>query len=35
MEPGREGPLNLARALPPTLKYQAGVIIAASGDYHM
>jgi predicted SnoaL-like aldol condensation-catalyzing enzyme len=32
IEPGREGLFNLVRALPPTLKYQPGVI-AASGDY--
>jgi len=32
IEPGREGPFNLVRALPPMLKYQPGVI-AASGDH--
>jgi hypothetical protein len=32
IEPGREGLFNLVRALPPTLKYEPGVI-AASGDY--
>ena len=32
IEPGREGLFNLVRALPPTLRYQPGVI-AASGDY--
>ena len=32
IEPGREGLFDLVRALPPTLKYQPGVI-AASGDY--
>jgi predicted SnoaL-like aldol condensation-catalyzing enzyme len=32
IEPGREGLFNLVRALPPTLKYQPGVI-AASADY--
>ena len=32
IDPGREGLFNLVRALPPTLKYQPG-IIAARGDY--
>jgi predicted SnoaL-like aldol condensation-catalyzing enzyme len=32
IEPGREGLFDLVRTLPPTLKYQPGVI-AASGDY--
>jgi len=32
IEQGREGLFNLVRALPPTLKYQPGVI-AASSDY--
>jgi predicted SnoaL-like aldol condensation-catalyzing enzyme len=32
IEPGREGLFNLVRSLPPTLKYEPGVI-AASGDY--
>jgi predicted SnoaL-like aldol condensation-catalyzing enzyme len=30
--PGREGLFNLIRSLPPTLRYEPGVI-AASGDY--
>ena len=32
IEPGREGLFNLVRALPPTLKYEPGVI-AANGDH--
>ena len=30
--PGREGLFNLVRSLPPTLKYEAGVIVA-DGDF--
>jgi predicted SnoaL-like aldol condensation-catalyzing enzyme len=32
--PGREGLFNLIRSLPPTLKYEPGVIVA-NGDYVM
>lgn len=32
IEPGREGLFNLIRSLPPTLRYEAGLIIA-EGDY--
>src|SRR6266404_706759 len=32
IEPGREGLFNLVRGLPPTLKYEAGVIVA-DGDF--
>ena len=32
IEPGRDGLFNLVRSLPPSLKYQPGVI-TASGDY--
>lgn len=32
IEPGREGLFNLIRSLPPTLKYEPGVIVA-EGDF--
>ena len=32
IEPGREGLFNLIKSLPPTLKYEAGVIVAG-GDF--
>src|SRR5260370_616044 len=32
IEPGREGLLNLIKSLPPTLKYEAGAILAG-GDF--
>ena len=32
IEPGREGPFNLIKSLPPTLKYESGTI-AAEGDF--
>jgi predicted SnoaL-like aldol condensation-catalyzing enzyme len=32
IEPGREGLFNLIRSLPPTLKYEAGLIVA-EGDF--
>ncbi len=31
IEPGREGPFNLIKSIPPTLKYEPGVIVA-EGD---
>src|SRR4030088_2037789 len=34
MEPGREGLFKLIKSLPPTLKYEAGVIVAG-GDFVM
>ncbi len=34
IEPGREGLFNLIKSLPPTLKYEAGVIVAG-GDFVM
>ena len=34
IEPGREGLFNLIRSLPPTLKYEPGVIVA-DGDFVM
>jgi len=34
IEPGPEGLLNLIKSLPPTLKYEAGVIVAG-GDFVM
>ena len=32
IEPGREGLMNLIKSLPPTLKYEAGAIVA-DGDF--
>jgi predicted SnoaL-like aldol condensation-catalyzing enzyme len=32
IEPGREGLFNLVKTLPPTLKYEAGTIVA-DGDF--
>jgi predicted SnoaL-like aldol condensation-catalyzing enzyme len=32
IEPGREGLMNLIKSLPPTLKYEAGTIVA-EGDF--
>ena len=32
IEPGREGLFNLIKGIPPTLKYEAGVIVA-DGDF--
>jgi predicted SnoaL-like aldol condensation-catalyzing enzyme len=32
IEPGREGLFNLVKSLPPTLKYESGLIVA-DGDY--
>lgn len=32
IEPGREGLFNLIKSLPPTLRYEAGLIVA-EGDY--
>src|ERR1700681_4087259 len=32
IEPGREGLINLIKSLPPTLKYEAGTIVA-DGDF--
>jgi predicted SnoaL-like aldol condensation-catalyzing enzyme len=32
IEPGREGLINLIKSLPPTLKYEAGTIVA-EGDF--
>jgi predicted SnoaL-like aldol condensation-catalyzing enzyme len=32
IEPGREGLFNLIRSIPPTLKYEPGVIVA-DGDF--
>jgi predicted SnoaL-like aldol condensation-catalyzing enzyme len=32
IEPGREGLMNLIKSLPPTLKYEAGTIVA-DGDF--
>jgi len=32
IEPGRDGLFNLVRTLPPTLKYEAGTIVA-DGDF--
>jgi predicted SnoaL-like aldol condensation-catalyzing enzyme len=34
IEPGREGLFNLIRSIPPTLKYEPGVIVA-DGDFVM
>ena len=34
IEPGRDGLMNLIRGLPPTLKYEAGAIVA-EGDFVM
>src|SRR5258708_11077425 len=34
IEPGREGLFNLIKSLPPTLKYEAAVIVAG-GDFGM
>src|SRR6202049_5309575 len=34
IEPGREGLFKLIKSLPPTLKYEAGVIVAG-GDFVM
>src|SRR5258708_39887190 len=34
IEPGREGLFNLIKSLPPTLKYEAGVIVAG-GEFVM
>src|ERR1700685_3448742 len=32
IEPGREGLFNLVKSLPPTLKYESGLVVA-DGDY--
>jgi predicted SnoaL-like aldol condensation-catalyzing enzyme len=34
IEPGREGLFNLVRSIPPTLKYEPGLVVA-DGDYVM
>ena len=33
IEPGREGLMNLIKSLPPTLKYEAGAIVADGAPY--